>query len=374
LGNGVLKWFRSGGKNPKPPQLKDYISAEVPMNREIFGPDVFTKSIPATLVFEAGGMGDYINWCAALKYIETHYSHVDVRVFTSKLFIDVLKYLFEKNERWIVADKKDFLKYHVQGSVVRIPKRGTQLLNACGAHLMDLGFHYFLCLDGPLDKKHMVLPEINYEGPWKWPELDPQSDYCIFTPGSTTDVREMPVTAFNELLRYVKSKGITPVFLGKAELSDNYNAKFLNYDYGLGIDLRERTNLIEATQIIRKAKFIIGIDNGLLHMAGTTNTPIIFGHNITTVEHRNIRRNKGLTINITANDKELPCIGCQSKIRFVSNHDFRKCIFKENPDLNKKCLNVLFKNAAVTWKKAIDECLKDGQSYRNVAKNVTRLV
>lgn len=333
------------------------------MNPKIYGPNLHTTSLPHSFVFEGGGMGDYINWATSLKYIAETYTHVDATIFSSGLFLDVLKYLFSGYPGWKVVNRDEFLKHHVQGAGVCAPKRGTQLLNACGAHLMDLGFHYFLCLDKPPEEYNHLIP-INYTGPWKWPELDPSQPYCIFTPGSTVDVREMPVAAFNELCRYAKSKGITPVFLGKAELSDNYTAKFLNYDFSLGVDLRERTNLLEATQIISGAKFIVGIDNGLLHIAGCTTTPIIFGHNITAIEHRNIRRKKGLTINITVDETKLPCIGCQSKVRFVTGQDFRWCVFKDNPDLNKKCLPMLFRNHAQVWKEAIDLALHEDPKKR----------
>ncbi len=375
LGNAIARWLRGGRENPKPLKLADYRGQKVPLNPAIYGEELHTDSIPASFIFEGGGMGDYVCWTSAIKYFADTYTHVDARIFTSELFLDVIKYVFKDKTNWTVAHRNDFEHLHVHGSTVAQPRRGTQLLNACGAHLMDLGANYFLCLDYlPPEYNHFV--EIDYQGEWKWPELNPKMPYAIFTPGSTTDVREMPVPAFDELVRYTIHKGITPVFLGKCELSENYNAKFLGYNFNKGVDLRERTTLLEATQIIRGAKFIVGIDNGLLHMAGTTDTPIIFGHNITAVRHRDIRRRNGLTINVTAAEKTLACIGCQSKVRFIPGHDFRRCLFRENPDLNKKCLHVLFKDNAPVWKQAIDQAIEDGDKYRSGggAKNVTLLV
>lgn len=341
----------------------------MPMNPKIYGKDLSTTSIPHSFVLEGGGMGDYINWCSAIKYIAENYTHVDGRVFCSGLFLDVAKYLFEKYPGWKVAHRDDINKVHENGAGMCAPKRGTQLLNACGSHLLDLGFHYYICINPP-PKEYNKLVEIDFEGAWKWPELNPKSNYCVFTPGSTTEAREMPVHGFNELVLYAISKGLTPVFLGKADLSENYQAKFLNYNLSQGVDLRERTTILEAVQIMRGAKFVIGLDNGLLHMAGTTNVPVIFGHNITSIEHREIRRDKGLTINITASEETLPCIGCQSKVRFVSKHDFRFCLFRDNQDLNKRCIFHLFKNNSKPWKDAIDKCLEDGDKYRESEKSI----
>jgi len=334
-----------------------YKGAEVELNPNVFGPGLRAESKPASFVFGSGGVGDYINWCSSIKYIHETYPHVDGQLFTSELFLGVARHLFGNYPRWRVEHLDTFPTNHVQGSILAFPKPNSQLLNACGAHLMDLGFAYFLCKSPP-PPEHNYLLEINYNGVWKWPELDPKSSYAVFTPGSTTDVREMPVQAFDELVAFTKSKGITPVFLGKRVLSKEYKAKFLNYDFSQGIDLRERTDLLEAVQVMRGARFVIGLDNGLLHMAGTTDVPIIFGHNIASPEHRYLRRRKGLTLDMVVSEKDLACIGCQSKMRFIDKHDFRFCFFKDRePEKEKLCLVHLFEDGSREWKLAIEKVL-----------------
>lgn len=352
---GLFERIRSQGKDVKPQQL--YQGTKVKLNPKIFGPGFEAVSIPVSFVFAQGGVGDYINWCSVIQWIRDTYPHVDGRIFVSELFLQVAEYLFKDTPRWKVLHRDRFPRDYESGSPICYPKPGTQLINACGAHLMDVGAWYFSCID-PLDAEYRFLPTINYEGPWKWPELDPESNFALFTPGSTSEVREMPVKAFNELVQYTISKGVTPVFIGKRELSEQYEAKFSHYNLNVGIDLRERTNLIEVTQIMRKARFIIGLDNGLLHMAGTTDVPTIFGHNVAHVHHRELRRREGMTIDITLPESELGCIGCQSKIRFISKHDFRECIFKKyDPPKDRKCLELLFKNDSQKWKNAIDQIL-----------------
>lgn len=355
MGSGLFNRLRGRGESR---QLVKLETAFVDLNPTIFGPGVQGVKLPVSIHIEGGGLGDYINWTAALKYIEATFNHVDVKIFTSELFIDVAKYLFPK---WEVYHRREAPLKQTPGSMVLRTKASHQLLNACGMHLLDLGFAYYLCMNPP-PAKFNVLPRIDFEGPWNWPELDPKSSYAVFTPGSTTDVREMPVEAFNELCRYTLGKGVTPVFLGKRNLSGQYDAKFLNYDFSLGLDLRERTNVLEAVQIMRGAKFVIGIDNGLLHMAGTTDVPVIFGHNIAPLHHRKLRRFGGLTIDITVPESDLACIGCQGKMRFTLNHDFRKCFHHTNEALNKACLSHLFKNNCAKWKNAIDRALKEKRS------------
>jgi hypothetical protein len=347
----------------KTSKIEYYKSIEVPLNPAIFGLNLKSPTMPVSYMFGSGGVGDYINWCSAINFIKDTFTHADGRIFTSKLFLPVAQYLYGNLPRWKVIDREFFYDEYENNSILAYPKQGTQLWNACGGHLMDLGFAYFCCTNPP-PEKYNYLTEINYEGPWKWPELDPDSEYAVFTPGATAGVREMPFPAFNELAHYVKSKGVTPVFLGKCELSEEYRAKFLPYDFTLGVDLRERTSLLEATQIIKRAKFIVGLDNGLLHMAGTTTTPVIFGHNITEIHHRDLRRREGLTFNVTVAEETLACIGCQSRMRMLYKHDFRNCFFKKDPNRDKICLMHLFKDGAREWKKIIDSVLENGDEYR----------
>lgn len=362
----MLGWIKDRGRGTFATKATsaNYQGVEVELNPNIWGPNMRSYSTPIAFVFNQGGVGDYINWASAIKWIHETYTHVDGRVYVSELFLRVAEYLFADYPRWKVIHRDKFPAAHERGAPICNPAPSTQLINACGAHLMDLGYWYFSCVD-PVPGTSVIVPkdlemlEIKYEGPWKWPELDPNSDFALFTPGCTSEVREMPVKAFNELVDYTIKKGITPVFLGKRELSENYEAKFLHYDLSRGIDLRERTDLIEATQLMRKARFILGIDNGLLHMAGTTDCPTIFGHNVAPAVQRHLRRRKGFTVNITVPETELPCIGCQSKMRFMPNgHDFRQCFWKKhNPEKDRICLSHLFKNDSKEWKAAIDKVL-----------------
>jgi ADP-heptose:LPS heptosyltransferase len=168
----------------------------------------------------------------------------------------------------------------------------------------------------------------------------------------------MPSYAFNGLVDYTISKGITPVFIGKRDfaLKGKENNYFANVgeemDFSKGIDFREKTTLLQAVEIIKGAKFILGIDNGLLHFAGCTETPIIFGHTITEVKHRSVRRPKGTVINLALTKESLPCSGCQSNMRNIIGHKFKNCIYDDY-----KCLDLLFGNEMSEWKRAIDYIL-----------------
>lgn len=327
-------------------------------------PGTDVKMVTANFFMQSGGLGDYINMVQSLLYAADTMPYLRGRVIVKRPFYDVAKYLFKDKVGWRVIDLDDRSFKLDDGSLIVAPKPNEQALNATGAHLMDLGYMYFLNIDKAPERDDFMRP-IFYDGPWHWPELNPTSAYAVFTPGATVDVRAMPAKAFNELTAYTKALGVTPVFLGKRDFTATadqkqfaaYGAKFNSeYDFSCGIDLRERTTLLESVQIMRKARFVIGLDNGLLHFAGTTPTPIIFGHNVASIEHRKIRRQIGVTIDISVSPESLPCIGCQSKVRFIPGHRFSNCLYGD-----KACLDYLFANDCETWKRAIDRVLSYGR-------------
>ncbi len=313
----------------------------------------------AAFIFINGGLGDYINFMSAAIWAAKENPHLIGRIYVREPFRSVAKYIMREFPEWKVLPHEELPDLEDR-ALVHYPK--DQLINATGAHLMDLGFKYYALIDRP-PEGYGYLPEINYTGQWKWPELKVQP-YAVFTPGATAKARVMKGRYFNELVAYTRSRGVTPVFLGKRDFVEGteknigYNAVVQDdYDLSKGIDLTEKTSILEAVQIMSKAVFVLGLDNGLLHFAGTTTTPIIFGHNVATVEHREIRRRQGLTINIKVNESDLACIGCQSRMRYIVGHKFNECLYKEKPEVAYKCLDLLFAERCQTWKAAIDHIL-----------------
>lgn len=341
-----------GGKdNTKPPKTR------VVKNAFNFREGAILESVIVNFVLMNGGVGDWICLSASLLYIAKNFNYVDGVIWAHPPMTEWYQYLFKDYSRWRVYDRANWDEHGVEGTLVAGPKKGTQLVNACGDHLVDIGFKYYLNYNEP-PKGSDVLPDVYYSPDWsKWRALlshvAMDTPYAVFTPGATAQVRTMPAKAFNELVDYTISKGVTPVFLGKQVVLGSYKANFEEgYDFTKGIDLREQTNLLEASAIMREAKFVIGLDNGLLHLAGTTDVPIIFGHNIAAVEHRRIKRPSGLTIDIALTQEQLACSACQSRIRFTKHH-FVRCIQSDY-----LCLELLFRGKCAEWKLAIDKCLE----------------
>lgn len=134
-----------------------------------------------------------------------------------------------------------------------------------------------------------------------------------------------------KICEFINQKGCKPLFVGKTETPDyikdiGYNS--LDFDYSCGIDLRDKTELAELINIIAQSKAVIGVDNGIIHLAGMTQTPIIAGYTLASPKLRLPYRNNKLGWNVyPVIPKKLECAFCQDKWQ-LQNHDFNFCKFE----------------------------------------------
>jgi ADP-heptose:LPS heptosyltransferase len=148
-----------------------------------------------------------------------------------------------------------------------------------------------------------------------------------------------------------------PVFLGKSEMTRRDLKS--DYDYSRGYNLIDKTSLMEAAKIMKEAQVVLGIDNGLLHLASMTDATILYGFTMVGPEHRRISRPFGDTYELYGNKETLPCLFCQEKVRFFLGHNFKDCIYKEHTPACVRALNI------ESWVSTIEMALKD----KNVTTN-----
>lgn len=325
-----------------------------PIGETYLNPNIFRSKTKfavrnANFFLSQGGLGDYICQMPVFEFLAEQHIHIHGRIFCNAPFDAVANHIMKKYEHWTVHQTKEAQKIMKQGEMMFDPSTYRKYVSACGSHLMDAGFMYYANQQRAVDGYSRMPNMTGLKHPYDLPEK-----YIVLTPGATAKARTMPAKAFNELVNFVIEIGMTPVFLGKKDFAHNgpnsdYFARIdPEYDFSKGVDLTEKTSLLEAVAIIEKSQCVVGLDNGLLHFAGCTETPIVFGHTVASVDHRKIRRPKGQTINIALEKKSLPCIGCQSNMRFVIGHSFKYCIYDDY-----KCLDLLFKDDCKAWKEAI---------------------
>ena len=289
---------------------------------------------------KTAALGDMIAWLPSIIYVAENYDYVRGHLIVPSYFLEVAQNVMSKYPHWRVYHKVP--DRFASGYPMKRPLEHP--INATGMHLVDLGFLYFLGIVPPpegarnyplLDLEDVELPSLSH-------------NYAVMTPGATAVTRKMLPNVFNEICEWLNKAGITPVFLGDAKMVGRKIEFDERYDLSLGVNLIGRTSLLEAAKIMQNSKCVIGIDNGLLHLAGMTDATIIFGYTVAGPNQRQIPRIYGHTIELFADKKELPCLFCQESVRFFMDHHFTNCIYKENEPKCIKALNAESFCAAIT--------------------------
>ncbi len=110
-------------------------------------------------------------------------------------------------------------------------------------------------------------------------------------------------------------------------------------DYTKGINLIDKTSLFEAHSIMANSAAVLGLDNGLLHLACMSSTAkLVYGFTTVEPRHRLPYRNDIQGYNclvVMPTKEELSCIGCQSNMNFANTtHCFTTCFYKDNACLS----------------------------------------
>jgi len=334
----------------------------------VYGPEFgFRENTKVTryemnFIFNDEGMGGYLNYCAVTTWMAKNCPWIDGRIFVEQFLVPIIQDIHAEFKHWKVMPSNQFQRLVTMGtatigpmvSVGGIPAK-REFTTALGTHPIDVGSGYYLSRGvAPAD---MLLPVLDYPESRLLPQVKKlRGQYVVFTAGGTTPIRTMRGRDLNPLIDYVLSIGLTPVFLGKRDLlgdgkSTTAFADDTNYDKG--VDLRDQTAVKDAACIMQHAKCTVGIDGGLLHLAALMqNSKIVFGYNITSVEHRVPRRNHGRTVNVSLSKEELACTGCQSRWPNMNNISYDRCFYGDN-----KCLDLLFANDSEKFKRAICEVM-----------------
>lgn len=309
------------------------------------------KEKPIWFFITNSGIGDILCYMSAFDFIARNYPHLEAHVSTAEWTVEILQHYFKKYPKWTIHG-------HNEGNLIREKtniKGVYQLpINPTASPLLELGFIYF-AETTPIPEGERYYVSLNLEEvKLKSSVKNLEQGYFVMTPGNTAKSRLMLPHIFNQIKDYGLSLGLRPVFLGNDKVGgheDGQYTKFSDqYDLKGGLNLLNKTSLLEAAKIIEGSKFIVGLDNGLLHLGALTKAPIVFGYTIAGPRQRRpVRRSGGPIVDVVLSKEELECIHCQEFMRFTS-HDFGGCMYDDF-----KCLELLNFDK---YKKAIDECLK----------------
>lgn len=303
----------------------------IKVSTNIFRPGTEISSTKVALVLNSGGIGDYINWTPAIRYVIDSNPHIHGYVVTPPYFADLaFLWLEHYSPRFKVIIAPDFTRDSRLTGIPCVAPDVRQYANASGFHLFELGFFYYN-QHRFIAPGYSTIPEIRGDEA-DLTEFNLPENFAVLTVNATHDNRRIPSSVINGLSLHLISLGITPVLLGKHFLAAGYSG---NPDGGIEtpegvIDLREKTILREAACIMGKAKFTFGVDNGLLHLASCTGAPVISYYTTMDPQLRVPPRRKGAKTIVITPGPQLSCRFCNANMRFIIGHDFKHCLYKDD--------------------------------------------
>lgn len=207
-------------------------------------------------------------------------------------------------------------------------------------HMVDYAFNFLL------DARPESMEQRNY--PTEAPLGQPQQlggPYVVVPTGATSDNKLFKASVMEPVLLWLINGGYQPVLVGtkmsftRVQLGDKLSEQLVIRDEvdklsgsvrGYCLDMREKTTLLELRDLCGYAAAVVGVDGGTLHLAGTTDVPIVYAMGTTLPTHRYITRQGGPSHKIRyVGPRDLECTGCQSKA-VLTRHDFRHCPFSDN--------------------------------------------
>lgn len=297
----------------------------------VFRPGTKLPEMSLNIVLNRGGLGDFIARAPAIKYLADTCWHLKITVWLPEFGLELYQYWFRNHPRVMVKNRAFFQAKYDRKGPVRDQDHG--MFTTMQTHLVEHGFGVIANVGFsqvpdeyksylPIETKQYILTK-----PIPLPEK-----YAIVTTGATAKTRQLPASTVNAIVKHLKDKhDLTPVFLGKEKLSDDgvYHAKFdEGIDYSTGVDLRNKTTLLEAAKVVEQAKVVVGIDNGLLHLSACVpDVPIVWGFSNLDPKHRLpfFRDNQY----VVEPPQSLTCRGCQSKMGMMYQHDFLNCLYSD---------------------------------------------
>lgn len=299
-------------------------------------------------ILNHGALGDVICSLPAIIHGRRSAPSMTLNVYCPHWQVDLLKHLLAPygefnvlplNDETLAKEARD----PDQQNSMNAPVKNTHTRNR--VHMVDFAFNYLLDAR-PENMSQRCYPTL---APLGQPVIP--GNYVVFPVGATSDNKLFRASVMTPILQWVIDKGYSAVLVGTkvththAEMGGGLLEKLTIRDQAdmvpkalidKCIDMREKTTLLELRDILGYAKAVVGVDGGTLHLAGTTDTNIVYAMGTTLPKHRYIARlgdpNHKIRYVIP---RELECVGCQSNWQ-MTRWDFRNCPYGDN-----KCMEQL---------------------------------
>ncbi len=274
------------------------------------------------------GMGDLIACLVAVNFNIINYPWIKFHIWCPDYMLDLTKHLLPKNS---IVRNFTQAKTKYNNKLQGVSTRWNHICTPSRTHPVNYGFTVLTDkeIQDNNQKNYLQIRPEEIKITHKLPQ-----NYIVICSSAAEKVKELPAETINGISDYIIKKGYIPVYVGKSISEtgiDNVKikAKLIAADYSKGINLIDKTGLLELAAIMSNASVVVSADGGLVHLAGTTSTPIIAAYTFINPEH-NMPIYKGIiggnTFEIVP--ENLGCAFCQTNMNFV-RHDTRNCIYDD---------------------------------------------
>jgi ADP-heptose:LPS heptosyltransferase len=219
----------------------------------------------------------------------------------------------------------------------------------CRVHMVDYAFNYLLNArpETMEDRSYPTKAPLGPRSTSGWKKGSLQGDdkpYVVFPVGATSDNKLFRASVMGPIMRWCQSNGYEVVITGTKTSHTHTQVDgvlkpivireqtdLLPADVAVSIiDVREKTTLLQLRDLLGHAAAVVGVDGGTMHLAGTTDVPIVFASGTTLPKHRYIPRHGSHTFRARyVGPRDLECYGCQSNWPMTTLH-FTKCVYGDN--------------------------------------------
>ncbi|MCC7186171.1 MAG: hypothetical protein IT185_08030, partial [Acidobacteria bacterium] len=209
----------------------------------------------------------------------------------------------------------------------------------CRVHMVDYAFNFLINArpENMEQRSYVTAAPLGERTLWR-------TKYVVFPVGATSDNKLFKASVMAPIMQWCLERAYTPVIVGTktshthTQIDGELTPVVLRDQTELlpkdvldcCIDMREKTTLLELRDLLGHANAVVGVDGGTLHLAGTTDVPIVFASGTTLPKHRYIARHGSHNYRVRyVGPRNLECYGCQSNWPLTTLH-FTRCAYGDN--------------------------------------------
>jgi hypothetical protein len=228
---------------------------------------------PCLNLSECNGLGDLICATPTIKKLHDYYQN---KVLVLSKFPELFKLnpYVEASYKHTSVDmgyiQENYIMHNSFYNIGKKNERGIEfkhnMIDIRQFHAIHLGF---MLAENEMECYYKPTHPFTLEVPEK---------YVLIHPVQTWPTRTWEAKNWMMLTKLLNDLGIAVVSIGKDSSETgffNVNKPVFNFDIELGKNLMNKTNISDCWHLINKSEAFITMDSGLLHLAGTTEAPIV---------------------------------------------------------------------------------------------------